>query len=125
MTSAAVYQYPKFVHTSFHVIFTGRIYYLLLVLFIFVTTNDAAPLPQLSDLVRARPHVFYTIARQYDSLEFLCNGRKTTLLWILPNNEIIELNQTTDSNRTIEFRKSKIVITPVRFKTNLLTCNSE
>lgn len=100
-------------------IFFGHNKYSLVILLVFcsILTNESTPLPQLSDLVRARPHVFYTIARQYDSLEFLCSKHRPALLWILPNNQQVELNQTIDSNITLEFRQSKIIVTLVRFKT--------
>lgn len=76
---------------------------------------DASSFSQLNGLPRARPHVFYTIATQGDSLEFLCDRNRQTLIWILPNNQVLNLTlETLDlSNETIYFRRSDIIITPV------------
>ncbi|KAI6177126.1 hypothetical protein M3Y97_00873100 [Aphelenchoides bicaudatus] len=91
---------------------TIRQFLLAILIFKTISPNNAAPLPQLSDLIRARPHVFYTIARQYDNLEFMCRHHNQVLFWVLPNNELVEPNQSNDTNKIVEFRQSKIVITP-------------
>ena len=78
-----------------------------------LTSCGTQAIPQISDLVRLRPHVFYTIARRDDKLEFMCDRRQKTILWILPNNHLVELNQTALQNETIEFQDLMIVITPV------------
>jgi hypothetical protein len=87
---------------------------LLLILYI-VCESDALGIPQISDVARLRPNIFYTIARQHDSLEFLCDRRRKTVLWILPNNQIVNVNQTSNHNETIEFQESTLIISKVSY----------
>jgi len=92
-------------------VFRNQVAIFLLALCIF-NDVEAAPIPQISDLIRLRPHVFYTIARIDDKLEFVCDRRQNTILWVLPNNVLLELNQTSNENIEFEFQEMDIIVTP-------------
>lgn len=85
---------------------------LFFILFYPLCESKGIPLPQMSDLARLRPNIHYTIARQHDALEFICDQEQKILLWILPNNQIVKLNQSL-GNETLIFQKSSIILTKV------------
>lgn len=69
-----------------------------------------------TDMIYPKPQVLYTIARQHDSMEFLCSRQHNSLLWTLPNNEIIRFNESDDfEEKKIDFQDTTIVVTKVDF----------